>query len=84
MCGVGQNRLYATYMTVPLVISLPKILFMHRKCMVLANPTGVLCFQEEKEDSDMFAYDCTFCYVLFTRHLPIGVVDVNTGKTQCM
>ena len=39
---VGQNRIYAPYMTVYLVISLPKIPYMHRIYMVLANPTYIL------------------------------------------
>jgi hypothetical protein len=30
VCKVGQNRIYAQYMTVYFVISLPKIPFMHR------------------------------------------------------
>jgi len=36
---VGQNRIYTPYMTVHLVISLPKIPYVHRIHMVLANPT---------------------------------------------
>ena len=35
---VGQNRIYTPYMTVYLVISLPKIPYIHRIYMVLANP----------------------------------------------
>jgi len=35
---VGQNRIYTPYMTVYLAISLPKIPYMHRIYMVLANP----------------------------------------------
>ena len=40
---VGQNRIYVPYMTVYMVISLPKIPYMHRIYMVLANPkyTGI-------------------------------------------
>jgi len=37
---VGQNRIYTPYMTVCMVISLPKMPYIHRntyKCMVLAN-----------------------------------------------
>jgi hypothetical protein len=30
MCRVGQNRIYTPYMTVCLVISLPKVLYIHR------------------------------------------------------
>jgi hypothetical protein len=36
---VGQNRIYAPYMAVYLVISLPKIPYIHRIYMVLAKPT---------------------------------------------
>ena len=36
---VGQNRIYTPYMTVYLVISLPKIPYVHRVYIVLANPT---------------------------------------------
>ena len=39
MGRVGQNRVYTTYMTVYLVISLPKIPCIHRVYMILANPT---------------------------------------------
>ena len=44
MSRVGQNRIYAPYTTVYLVISLPKILCIpiHRICMLLANPTYVM------------------------------------------
>jgi len=39
-CRVGQSRIYAPYMTVYLVISLPKIpYFLHRIYRVLANFT---------------------------------------------
>ena len=39
MSRVGQNRIYTPYMTIYLVISLPKIPYRHRMYMVLANPT---------------------------------------------
>ena len=38
LCRVGQNRIYTPYMTVCLMISLPKIPCIHRIYMVLANP----------------------------------------------
>jgi hypothetical protein len=38
MNRVGQDRIYAPYMTVYLVISLPKMPYIHRVDMVLANP----------------------------------------------
>jgi len=43
MHRVGQNRILTPYMTVYLVISLPKIPYMHRIYMVLANPTNASC-----------------------------------------
>jgi hypothetical protein len=33
----GQNRIYTPYMTVYFVISLPKVPYIHRICMALAN-----------------------------------------------
>ena len=42
ICRVGQNRIYTPYMTVYSVISLPKIPYIHRIYMVLANPTHLL------------------------------------------
>ena len=41
MFRVGQNRIYTPYMTVYFVISLPRIPYIHRIYMVLANPTYV-------------------------------------------
>jgi len=41
MCRVGQDLIYAPYRTVYLVISWPKIPYMHRIYMVLANPKHV-------------------------------------------
>jgi len=41
MCRVGQNRINTPYMTVYLVNSLPKIPYIHRIYMVLANPSDV-------------------------------------------
>ena len=40
---VGQNCIYTPYMTVNLVISLPKIPYVHHIHMVLANPNHVHC-----------------------------------------
>ena len=37
MNRVGQNRIYTPYMTVYLVISLPKIPYIHRIFMPVAN-----------------------------------------------
>jgi len=41
ICRVGREP-YMPYMTVSLVISLPKTLYIHRKYMVLANPTHLI------------------------------------------
>jgi hypothetical protein len=41
MYRVGQNRKYTPYMTVYLMVSLPKIPYIHRIYMVLANPIYV-------------------------------------------
>jgi hypothetical protein len=43
MCRVGQNRIYTPYMAVYLVIPLPKIPYINRIYMVLANPKHLLC-----------------------------------------
>jgi hypothetical protein len=43
ICRAGHNRIYTPYMTVYLVISLPKMPYTHRICMVLANPTHYPC-----------------------------------------
>ena len=48
---VGQNRIYAPYMTVYLVISLPKIPYIHRKYMVLANPKQEQNTQQHKQNT---------------------------------
>jgi hypothetical protein len=40
MNRVGQNRIYTYIYTVHLVISKPKIPYVHRIYMVLANPTN--------------------------------------------
>ena len=39
MIKVGQSRMHAPYMAAHLVISLPKLPYIHRVYMVLANPT---------------------------------------------
>jgi len=39
MMRVGQNRMHKPYMTVYLVVSLPRIPYIHRYYMVLANAT---------------------------------------------
>jgi hypothetical protein len=41
VCKVGQNRIYTPYMTVYLVVSLPKIPCIHRINIDLANPKSM-------------------------------------------
>jgi hypothetical protein len=48
MCRVGQNRIYAPHMIVRLVITLPKMLYIHRMYMVLGNPRHVSHRQRDK------------------------------------
>jgi hypothetical protein len=43
LCRVDQNRIYTYIYTVYLVIFKPKIPYVHRICMVLANPTIMPC-----------------------------------------
>ena len=52
MIRVGQNSIYAPYMTVNFVIYLLKIPYTHRIYMVLANPSD-----------DCFARTCTALHV---------------------
>jgi hypothetical protein len=42
ICRVGQNRIYTYIYTVYLVISKPKIPYVHRIYMVLANPSYLM------------------------------------------
>jgi hypothetical protein len=55
----GQNRIYTPYMTVYLVISLPKIPCIHRIYMVLANPIFIAC--ELRNRSISLLWDV--CYI---------------------
>jgi len=43
MSRINQNRIYAPYMIVYLVISLPKLPYINRIYLVLANPKHELC-----------------------------------------
>ena len=59
---VGQNRIYTSYMTVYLVISLPKIPYTHRIHMVLANPTQQTCVSKKSDSKQKVGtyYECHF------------------------
>ena len=55
ICRVGQDRKYTPYMTVYLVISLPKIQYIHRMYMVLANPNYMMTISKQNQHCDCFA-----------------------------
>jgi hypothetical protein len=59
MCRVGQNHIYTPYMTVYLVISLPKILCVHPIRVALANPTRVMmhCMAVRNELSNWLVFN---------------------------
>jgi len=68
---VGQNRIYTPYMTVYLLISLPKIPYIHRINMVLANPSCVVAGLPIKELKELtrredqaviFIFICYACF----------------------
>ena len=62
---IGQNRIYTPYMTVYLVIFLPKLPYIHRIYMVLANPNYK--YHPRKLPKGRFAQRCltwihSFCF----------------------
>jgi len=71
MSRVGQNCIYAPYMTVYLVISLPKIPHIHRIYMVLANPM----YEAWKIPATIIMY--TYIFVLFYEHW-----SINTARNR--
>ena len=66
---VGQNRTSAPYMTVYSVISLPKIPYIHRIHMVLANPIYIRCMYGRKFT------DYTVIHSVYTRFWPTLTVS---------
>ena len=63
-CRVGQNRIFAPYMTVYLAISLPNIQYMHRIYMhpiymVMANPNCMPSTDEGHACHEVFW--CVIC-----------------------
>ena len=76
---VGQNRIYTPYMTVYLVISLPKIPYIHRIYMVFANPTNEveLATKENKAATNKVTNDGHLhlhlqSHILATQRVPDG------------
>jgi len=73
MPRVGQNRIYTPYMTVYLVISLPKIPYIHRIYMVLANPI----YAYGSGQPQVFGFD------VWTRPLPASLAFELAALPQC-
>jgi hypothetical protein len=76
MCRVGQNRIYTPYMTVYLVIFLPKKPYTHRVYMVLANPRNRKLHRQWKGHEwltlEWYFYDWA-TMVLGNKHLNISI-----------
>jgi hypothetical protein len=72
MCRVGQNRICTPYMTVYLVVFLPKLPYIHRICMVLANPSYVQCTEY------CYVQRTEYCYVQYTEYFQ------STAHVQCV
>jgi len=63
---VGQNRIYAPYMTVYLIESLPKTPYIHRIYMVLVNP-------RRKRSTIYYILVCTGARIASSAHRAMGV-----------
>jgi len=73
MRRAGQNCIYTPYMTVYSVISLPKVPYIQRICMVLANPTHAsFCLQHT-----------AFCIPFYT-HLHKHVHTLSRTRTHTL
>ena len=95
MCRVGRNRIYTPYMTVYLVISLPKTPHIHRIYMVLANPKYVCtltrvycCVQPCKGEffvvNSNRTNNCTYIYIHIHIHICMSVILVYLkGRRSC-
>jgi len=76
---VGQIRIYTPYMTVYLVISLPKLPYIHRIYMILANPNYFRQTPETPEPLNKYMfYDTDIAPEGKTRYL-LGVSTVRCG-----
>jgi len=75
MSRVGQNRIYTPYMTVFLVISLPKIPYINRIYMVLANPT----YEPAGADSNVLK-----CWHLSAPSLDHAGCIITTSVSLCI
>ena len=65
MCRVGQNRIYIPYMTIYLVISLPKIPYIHRpKCASMCMYSACLVVAQTQRSSYAITYNVCWQYYL--------------------
>jgi hypothetical protein len=70
---VGQNRIYTPYMTVYLVISLPKLPYIHRIYMVLANPSR----NRRPRRSAVYNCNCNRASDFIRTKVPVACVAVS-------
>jgi len=76
---VGQNHIYTPFMTVYLMISLPKIPYIHRIYMVLANPTYLVsCYNAMLEVRTHIAAWALGCFI----QTLLLCLSSLAGKTQ--
>ena len=88
---VGQSRIYTPYMTVYMVISLPKIPYTHCIYMVLANPihTVFLVGKSPNEPSNTVhingssSYKLGFLAPIFKPHRRFKISFVSCLQTAC-
>ena len=87
---VGQSRIYTPYMTVYLVISLPKIPYVNRIYMVLANPAfepssqkweGLAAGAPARTKSDRFPNSVCVCVLVV---VVVVVVVVGRGEAGAL
>jgi hypothetical protein len=62
---VGQNRIYTPYMAVYLVISLPRIVYIHRIYTVMANSSHELSSCHEAHAPNKHALCVCLCLCVF-------------------
>jgi len=72
MVRVGQNRIYAPYMTVYFVIYLPKSPYIHRIYMALANPN--YCTPYQKAPFSLIGVGVPFPACVFSHVLLLPIV----------
>ena len=84
LCRVGQNRIDTPYMVVCMVMFLPKMPYIHRIYMVLANPTLMYHndFVSMRLRWGTQWFSCTFYVLFFAHSLPhVSRGFLYTGKS---